>query len=101
MCVWSPVITHFVLNIDYRIAGKFGRYRKFGKFGESSAIRQTKTIKSSSNPLADLFIRQTFFQQMLQKSKFTKNSPHQTFLLYAYGMCHNIIIKVIIRSMLN
>ena len=55
------------------------------KFGKSSAIRQTKTIKNSSyiiNPLADLFIHQTFFRQTLQKSKFAKHSFRQTFPLH-------------------
>ena len=45
--------------------------RKFGEFGKSSVIRQTKTIEvlvTINNPLADLLVRQTF--------------PHQTFLLY-------------------
>ena len=56
--------------------------RKFGEFGESSAICQTKTVVSINNPLAVLFIRQTFFCQMLEKSKFVKHSPRQTFLLY-------------------
>ena len=41
--------------------------RKFGEFGKLSVIRQTKTIRSSivtiNNPLADLFISQTFFHQ--------------------------------------
>ena len=31
-------------NEEYRIAGKLGG-RKFGKFGKSSVIRQTKTIQ--------------------------------------------------------
>ena len=34
-----------------------------------------------NNPLADLFICQTFSAK-LEKSKFAKHSPHQTFLLY-------------------
>ena len=48
-----------------------------GEFGESSAIRQTKSPKlvvTINKPLADLFICQTFFRQMLEKSKFTKVS---------------------------
>ena len=65
----------------YHIVGKFG------KFSKPSAIRQTKTIQISSyrinNPLASLFIRQTSFCQTLEKSKFTKHSPCQTFLLYS------------------
>ena len=57
--------------------------RKFGEFGESPVIRQTKTIQiiiiTIDNPLADLFIRQTFFTE---KSKLAKHSAHQTFPLY-------------------
>ena len=39
--------------ISYHIVGKFG------KFGKSLMIRQTKTIQISNNLLADLLIRQT------------------------------------------
>ena len=59
--------------------------RKFCKFGESSAICQTKTILrvvTINNPLADLFICQTFFHQTLEKSKFDKHFHCQTFPLY-------------------
>ena len=60
---------------------------RFGKFVELSAIHlhQTKTIhisSSSNNPLADLFIHQTFVHQMLNKSKFAKHTPYQAFLLF-------------------
>ena len=53
---------------------------------ESSAnlvncLRFTKLV-SINNPLADLFIHQTFFCQALEKIKFAKHSPHQTFRLY-------------------
>ena len=44
---------------------------KFGKFGESSMIHQTKTIQISTynkNLLVDVLIHQTFFRQMLEKS---------------------------------
>ena len=61
----------------YRTAGKFGG-GKFGKFGESSVIRQTKPSKlvlTINNLLADLLIRQTFFRQMLETSQFAKLSP--------------------------
>ena len=50
----------------YRIAGKFG------EFGESSTICQTKTIQIGTyiinNLLADLLIHQTFFRQMFETS---------------------------------
>ena len=51
--------------------------RKFGEFGESPAIHQTKIIENSgyiNNSLADLFIHQTFIHQTLEKSKFAKLS---------------------------
>ena len=68
---WQLMYMHIV----YHIAGKFG------KLGKSSAIHQTKTIQSMvftiNNPLADLFIRQTFSDKLtLEKSKFAKYSPH-------------------------
>ena len=53
----------------YRVAGKFG------EFGESSMICQTKIIQISltiNNFMVDLLIRQTFFSQMLEKSQFAK-----------------------------
>ena len=62
--------------MSYRVGGKFG------KLGDSSVILQTKLVLTINNVLADLFIRQTFFHQTPGKSKFTKHSPRQTFLLY-------------------
>ena len=57
--------------------------RKFGEFGKLSVIFQPKyVVVTIINPLADLFIRQTFCCQMLEKSKFAKLSLHQTFPLY-------------------
>ena len=61
---------------NYRIA------RKFGEFGESSAIRPrfaklkpSKLVLTINNLLADLSIRQTFFCQMLKTSQFAKFPP--------------------------
>ena len=59
--------------------------KNFGKFGESSAICQTKIFQISSlmnNPLADLLIHQTVFCQTPEKGKFAKHSPQQPFSLY-------------------
>jgi len=64
------------LNMIYRIAGKFDK---------SFLICQTKTIQISTynyNLLANQFIHQIFFHQMLKTSKFAKLYPHQTFPLY-------------------
>ena len=63
-----------LLNSLYRIVGKFGR-GMFSKFDKLSMIHQPKTIQISilttNNLLVDLLICQTFFCQMLEKSKFT------------------------------
>ena len=48
---------------------------KFGKFGESFVIRQTKTIQIN-NLLADLLIYQFFFHKMLEKNQFAKLSHY-------------------------
>ena len=50
-------------------------YRKKGKFGESSIIRQLKPSKlviTINNLLADLLIRQTIFRHILENSPFAK-----------------------------
>ena len=53
--------------VTYHFAGMFDR-GKFGKFGEASAIRQTKTIQISTQTihkfLAYLIICQTYFTKM-------------------------------------
>jgi len=59
----------------YRIAGKFG------KFDESQAICQTKTIQISTynyNLLAE-----SIHSPNLLRTEFTKLYTHQTFLLYS------------------
>jgi len=64
----------------YCIAGKFG------KFGESRAICQTKIIQISTynyNLLAESIHSPNFFCQMFKTSKFAKLYSHQAFLLYS------------------
>jgi len=59
--------------------------RRFGEFGESSMIRQTKTIRISTynyNLLAESIHLPNFFCQILKTSKFAKPFTHQTFPLY-------------------
>jgi len=59
---------------------------KFGEFGKSSLIPQTKTIQISTynyNLLAESIHLPNFFCQILKMSKFAKLSPHQTFPLYS------------------
>ena len=46
-------------------------------------LKPSKLVVTIDNTLVDLFIRQTFFRQTLEKSGFAKHSPCQTFLLYS------------------
>jgi len=67
--------------------------RKFGEFGESSMIRQTKTIQISTynyNLLAESIHSANFFCQMFKMSKFTKFLPCQTFPLYGINSCSDL-----------
>ena len=45
-------------------------------------LKPSKLVVTIDNPLADVFIRQTFFREMLEKGRFAKHSARQTFLLY-------------------
>ena len=49
---------------------------------EFAKLKPSKLVVTIDNPLTDLFIRQTFFRQMLEKSRFAKHSGRQTFPLY-------------------
>ena len=44
-------------------------------------LKPSKVVIIINNLLVDLFVHQTFFRQTLEKSKFAKHSPRQTFLL--------------------
>ena len=61
----------------YHIAGKFG------EFGESFVIRQTKTTQigtyTINNLLADLLIRLTFFCQRFKTSQFANLSRYTVY----------------------
>jgi len=76
-----PLFVTFIVDSFeiYRIAGKFG------EFGKSSMIRQTKPIQTSTynyNLLAESIHSPNFFCQMLKTRKFAKLYPCQTFPLY-------------------
>jgi len=76
----NVLFTKPVCGIVNRITGKFG------EFGESSVIRQTKAIQISIynyNLLAESIHSPNFFRKMLKTSKFAKLSPRQTFPLYS------------------
>ena len=42
-------------------------------------LKSSKVVVSMNNPLADLFICHAYFHQALEKSKFAKHCPRQTF----------------------
>ena len=48
--------------------------------------KPSKLAVTIDNPLADLLIRQTFFRQTLEKSRFAKHSARQTFPLYGISL---------------
>jgi len=76
-------------NLLYHIAGKFG------EFGESSLICQTKTIQISTyyyNLLAESINLPNFFHQMLKTSKFTKLFHCQTSCYTVYHGIRGVII---------
>ena len=79
----KPIYTHTYIYIPY--GGKvwlgdslanLANHQRFSK------LKPSKVVDAINNPLADLFIRQTFFHHMLEKRKFAKHSPRQTFPLY-------------------
>ena len=59
---------------------------KFGVFGESSTIRQTKTklVLTINNLLVDVLIRQTFFHQMLETSQCAKLSRYTVYAVVTW-----------------
>ena len=75
-------------NIKALCCGIYRIAEKFGEFGESSVIRQNKTIQIFTynyylmTESTYVSIRQTFPRQMLITVKFAKLSRRQTFPLY-------------------
>ena len=62
---------------------------KFGKFGESSVIRQTKTVQIVlviNNLLGNLFIRQTFFRQRLNSPNIHPRQNFRIAIRYCIGL---------------
>ena len=56
-------------------------HRRFAK------LKPSKLIPTIDDPLADPFIRQTFFRQTLKNSRFAKHYARQTFPLYGMYVC--------------
>ena len=70
-------------NIPY--SGKVWRGESLANLANRlrfAKLKPSKLVVTIDNPLADLFIRQTFFRQTLEKSRFAKHSARQTFPLY-------------------
>ena len=57
-------------------------------------LKPSKLVVTINNPLAELFIHRTFFCQKLEKSKFAKHSPRQTFPLYGSHTCPHVVIDI-------
>ena len=75
--------------------GKFGE-GKFGEFGESSMIRQSKLVLTIKNLLADLVIRQTSFCQMLERVNSPNFPPAK---LFRYTISLNLIQSLFNKHM--
>ena len=60
---------------------------RFAKLKPSKLV-----VVTIDNPLADLLIRQTFFRQTLEKSRFAKHSARQTFPLYGTELVNGLIL---------
>ena len=76
-------------------SGKVWRVESLANHLQFAKLKPFKLVVTINNPLAELFIRQTFFRQMLKKSKFTKHSPRQTFLLY--GNAYSELIYFVLK----
>ena len=90
----------FTLSVSYTVQCESLAGEKFGKFGKSSMICQTKTIQigtSINNLLADQLIRQTFFTKSL-KSKFAKLSHYTVYTMHL-GYWHYFITLEFIQEL--
>ena len=63
-------------------SGKVWRGESLANRRRFAKLKPSKLIPTIDNPLADPFIRQTFFRQTLKNSRFAKHSARQTFPLY-------------------
>ena len=64
-------------------------------------LKPCKLVITITNPLANLFIYQTFFCQMLETNKSAKHSPCKTFPLYSNSLSFCLILyspKIVIRG---
>ena len=84
--IYSPTLKECIsggplwATIPY--SGKVWRGESLANRLRFAKLKPSKLVVTIDNPLADLFIRQTFFRQTLEKSRFAKHSARQTFPLY-------------------
>ena len=79
----DPVTRKMIHSIPY--SGKVWRGESLANLANRrrfAKLKPSKLIPTIDNPMADLFIRQTFFRQTLKNSRFAKHSARQTFPLY-------------------
>ena len=86
---------NFSLSISCTIlySGNVWQEENFGKFGEPSAIHQTKTIQVISNLLGNLLICQTFFAKILCIHFCQTLSPSNFPTTYGILYTHIIFVK--------
>ena len=63
-------------------SGKVWRGESLANRLRFAKLKPSKLVVTINSPLADVFIRQTFFRQTLEKSRFAKHSARQIFPLY-------------------
>ena len=80
-----PVCLAYLVCYDHLLySGKVWRGESLANLANRlrfAKLKPSKLVVTIDNPLADPFIRQTFFRQMLEK-RFAKLSARQTFPLY-------------------
>ena len=85
----APAHSMELLKLYIPYSGKVWRGESLANLANRlrfAKLKPSKLVVTIDNPLADLFIRQTFFRQTLEKSRFAKHSARQTFPLYSIMM---------------
>ena len=82
----TSTVRYLVVDLSYvPYSGKVWRRESLANLANRrrfAKLKPSKLITTIDNPLADLFIRQTFFRQTLKNSRFAKHYARQTFPLY-------------------
>ena len=75
-------------------SGKVWQVQSLANRLQSAKLKSSQLVVTINNPLADLFICQTFFHQALEKSRFAKHSLHQTFHYTVHSPVDYVYVKV-------